>query len=82
MRGTLFWGLSDDQLNSTYACFKDTIEIRAAGKTVLLKPGEKTMIPYGKAPGKTEPSKLTLDYMNNFEVDGSIQEFKEMLNPK
>ena len=81
IRGTLFWGLSDDELNSTYACFQHSIEIAARGKKVVLQPGEKTFIPYGKAPGKKEPADVPPDFMDTFEVDGTIEGFKEMLHP-
>ena len=82
VRGTLFWGLSDDELNSTYACFQHTIEISAKGKKTLLQPGEKTSIAYGKAPGKKEQANIPVEYMDTFEVDGTIEGFKDMLHEK
>ncbi len=79
VRGTLFWGLSDAELNTTYACFQSAIEITAGGKSVTLKQGEKTFIPYGKPAQKIEPANVPLDYLDTFAVDGSIEGFKEML---
>ena len=79
VRGTLFWGLSDKDLNSTYACFESAVEITAQGKTVLLKPGEKAFIPYGRPPRAKEAANVPLAYMDTFGVDGSIEGMKEMV---
>jgi hypothetical protein len=79
IRGTLFWGLSDKDLNSTYACFESAVQITAKGQSVLLKPGEKTFIPYGKPPQAKEAANVPLDYMDTFAVDGSIEGLKEMV---
>ena len=79
VRGTLFWGLSDDNLNSTYASFKDSIQITAQGKSILLSPGEKSFIPYGKAPGKKEPSGISPDFMDTFQVEGTIEDLKDLI---
>lgn len=79
VRGTLFWGLSDKDLNSTYACFEHAVEISARGRTVLLKPGEKTFIPYGKAPQPKQAANVPLDYLDTFAVDGSIEGLKQMV---
>lgn len=82
VRGTLFWGQSDDDLNATYACFQHEIEIAARGQKVVLKPGEKSFIPYGKAPQKAEPSNVPVDFIDTFSVDGSVEGLKEMAEQK
>ncbi len=82
VRGTLFWGQSDDKLNSTYACLQHAITISAQGKTMKLEAGEKTFIPYGQSPRKKEASKVPPEFLDSFEVDGSIEGLKELLGAK
>lgn len=79
VRGTLFWGQSDQELNSTFACFQHEIQIQAKGKSILLKPGEKCFIPYGKIPGKKESANVPPEFLDSFEVDGSIEGLKDLL---
>jgi len=79
VRGTLFWGLSDDNLTSTYACFTSSIEVSANGVKKILSPGEKVVIPFGKEPGAILPAKVPLSYMDTFAINGGIQSVKEML---
>ena len=51
VRGTLFWGLSDEKLTSTFACFESELAISAQGQTQILKPGDKVQIAFGEKPG-------------------------------
>lgn len=79
VRGTLFWGLSDDKLNSSYASFKDPIAVTAKGHMITINSGEKVFVEYGKPPGKKEPSTFAPDYMDTFEIDGSVEDIKNIL---
>ncbi len=79
VRGTLFWGLSDKDKNSTYAALENQIEVSAQGNSVILKPGEKVFVPFGKAPEKSAPANIPLDYLDTFGVNGQIQGLKGML---
>jgi hypothetical protein len=74
VRGTLFWGLSDANKDTTYACFSDRIDIEAQGKVVTLEKGQTVKIPFGQAPGEPAPANVPLSYLDTFNVDGSIQE--------
>lgn len=80
VRGTLFWGLSDKTKATTYACFGSVISIEAQGKTVELKAGQKTTIPYGKAPQETSPAGVPLSYLDTFAVDKSIDGLKDLVD--
>ena len=79
VRGTLFWGLSDDNLNTTYACFSSSIEISAEGVKKVLLPSKKVFIPFGKEPGEIKPAMVPLSYLDTFAIKGSIQGVKDML---
>ncbi len=80
VQGTLFWGLTDEELNTTYACLENQIEIRGRSKKIILKPGEKVSIPYGHAPQKKEPANIAADFIDSFEVEGSVEGLKDMVN--
>lgn len=73
VRGTLFWGLSDANQDSTYACFVDTIVIEAQGKTVTLEKGQTVKIPFGQAPGEVAAADIPPDYTDTFKIDGTLQ---------
>lgn len=79
VRGTLFWGLADTNKNSTYAALENQIEVTAQGKSLVLKPGEKTFVAFGKAPDAAAPSGVKPEYLDTFAVDGQIQGLKGML---
>jgi len=79
VRGTLFWGLADTNKNSTYAALENQIEVTAQGKSLILKPGEKTFVAFGKAPENAAPSGVKPDFLDTFAVDGQIQGLKDML---
>lgn len=80
VRGTLFWGLTDAKKDSTYASFGDTLVISAQGRTVRLTPGNKVKIPFGKKPGTPGPSGIPLSYVDNFAVEGSIQDLGALVD--
>ena len=79
VRGTLFWGLSDAELNTTYACFQSAIEITARRQISDAETGRKNFYPLRQTRAKIEPASVPLDYLDTFAVDGSIEGFKEML---
>lgn len=79
VRGTLFWGKSDEKNDSTYACFSDAIAITAQGRTVTLEKGKKVRIPYGKPPDEPEAADIPLSYVDTFAIDGSIQDLGDLL---
>lgn len=80
VRGTLFWGLSDKTKATTYACFGSVISIEAQGKIVELKAGQKTTIPFGKAPQESTPAGVPLSYLDTFAVDKSIEGLKDLVD--
>ncbi|HND63313.1 MAG TPA: FecR domain-containing protein, partial [Elusimicrobiota bacterium] len=73
VRGTVFWGLSDDKKKSTYACFTGAIEVTARGRSVTLNPGQKLAVAFGAAPSKTVPANIPKEYIKTFAVDDSLQ---------
>lgn len=79
VRGTLFWGLADADLNSTFACFESVIVLSAQGREIVLQPNEKVFVPYGKAPGKKEKANIPLAYLDTFKVDGYLQALDDLL---
>lgn len=79
VRGTVFWGLSDDKKKSTYACFTGAIEITAQGQSVTLNPGDKLEVAFGAAPGATAPANIPKEYIKTFAVDDSLQGVDEIL---
>jgi hypothetical protein len=80
VRGTLFWGKSDEAKTTTYAGFGHTIAVTAKGKTVLVHAGETTSVPFGEAPAETKPSTISPSYAENFRVDGSLQGLEELVD--
>lgn len=53
VRGTVFWGLSDDKKKSTYACFTGAIEITAEKQSVTSTQGQSWKWP--SAPRRARP---------------------------
>lgn len=80
VRGTLFWGKTDQDKNSTYAGFGHTIAVTAQGKTVLVHAGETTTIPFGKAPEEVKPHSIPVAYTDNFKIDGSLQGLEALVD--
>lgn len=73
VRGTLFWGRSDEKQTTTYAGFGRTVEIMAQGKLVTLGAGETVTVRFGKAPSAPKPSKIPFAYAKKFAIGGSLQ---------
>lgn len=73
VRGTLFWGRSDEKQTTTYAGFGRTVEIMAQGKLVTLGPGETVTVRFGKAPSAPKPSTISFSYAKKFAIGGSLQ---------
>jgi hypothetical protein len=82
VRGTLFWGLSDPATkDTTYACFESKIEITAQGRSVMLEPGQKVKIPFGKAPDAVaSAADIPADYVNTFKLDDSLQGLEQLMS--
>jgi hypothetical protein len=80
VRGTLFWGKTDEKKTSTYAGFGHTISVTAKGKTVLVHAGETTMIPFGEAPAAVTPHKIPVAYIDNFKIGGSLQDLESLVD--
>ncbi|MDE2142205.1 MAG: FecR domain-containing protein [Elusimicrobia bacterium] len=80
VRGTLFWGKSDERKTTTYAGFGHTISVTARGKTVWVHAGQITSIPFGGAPAPVTPSAIPISYVDNFRVDGSLQNLEELVD--
>jgi hypothetical protein len=73
VRGTLFWGLSEANQDSTFAALENEIVVTAQGKSVTLKPGKKTKVVAGQPPGPAVAANVPASFLNTFAVDGSIQ---------
>lgn len=73
VRGTLFWGQSDEKKTTTYAGFGHVVAVTAKGKTVLVGPGEKTTVTLDAAPAEPAPSGVPVAYLDNFKIEGSLQ---------
>ena len=73
VRGTLFWGKSDETKTTTYAGFGHAIAVTAAGKTVVVNAGEKTTVAFGQAPAEAAKHDIPVSYFDNFKVGGTLQ---------
>jgi hypothetical protein len=73
VRGTLFWGLSEANQDSTFAALENELVVTAQGKSVTLKPGKKTKVVAGQPPAPPESANVPSSFLNTFAVDGSIQ---------
>jgi hypothetical protein len=73
VRGTLFWGKSDEKRTSTYAGFGHQVEITAGGKTVMLDAGQTVTVEFGQAPSPAKPHNIPVSYTKNFAIGGSLQ---------
>ncbi len=83
VRGTLFWGKSDQaDKSSTYAGFGHTVAVSAKGKTVLVTPGKTVKIAFGEAPADPVASTVTIDYAKNFALDGDLQGLEKLVTDK
>jgi hypothetical protein len=72
VRGTVFWGLSDDDKSSTYACFVGEVEVSAQGRSVVLSPGQKLKVAAGGAPGKPGPADIPAGTVDAFAINGDL----------
>jgi hypothetical protein len=80
VRGTLFWGKSDEQKTSTYAGFGHTIAVTAKGKTVLVGAGETTTIAFGEAPSDVKPHAIPVSFTDKFRIGGSLQGLESLVD--
>jgi len=79
IRGTLFWGLADADMTTTFACFHDTIVLEASGKTVELVPGKLSSVKLGEAPAEPADHSVPASYLENFAVEGSLEGLPDLL---
>lgn len=79
VRGTLFWGLCDLDLNSTFACFESTVVVQAQGVEIQLQPGQRVQIPFNSPPGPVEAANVPLSYLDTFKVGDSLQGLDDLL---
>lgn len=80
VRGTLFWGKSDEKKTTTYAGFGHEIAVTAQGKTVVVHAGETVTVPLGEAPSAAAPSAVPVSYTDRFRVDGSLQGLEDLVD--
>lgn len=73
VRGTLFWGRSDSNNDAAFACLASEIVVTAQGRSVTLKPGQKTRIPFGKPPEAAQAASIPSSFLGTFAIGGSIQ---------
>lgn len=73
VRGTLFWGKSDEKKTTTYAGLGHVIAVTGKGKTVLVRPGEATEVPLDGEPSPVKPHGIPASYWANFAVDGDLR---------
>ena len=81
VRGTLFWGKTDESDNATFAGFGHIVEVSAHGSTVTLKAGELTTVAKGRAPTDAAPHHVPLDYLKNFAIEGGLQGVDGLIDP-
>lgn len=79
VRGTVFWGKTDDAQTSYYACLTGAIEVSAYNKKVTVLPGQGTSIAYGKTPADASPLAVDPASLNAFAIDGSLQGLDEQI---
>ena len=82
VRGTLFWGRTDESRVSTYAGFGHEVEITARKRSVILKPWQKVTVGYGAPPNRPVASDVSLEYAANFAIDGSLEGLEALAEPK
>lgn len=80
VRGTLFWGKSDEAKNTTYAGFGHTIEVTAKGKTVVVAAGQTTTVAFGEPPAPAKPHDIPVAYTDNFKVGGSLLDLETLVD--
>jgi hypothetical protein len=80
VRGTLFWGKSDEAKTTTYAGFGHTIAVTAQGKTVLVHGGEKTTVAFGEAPADSAAHDIPVSYLDNFKIGGGLQGAEKLID--
>jgi ferric-dicitrate binding protein FerR (iron transport regulator) len=73
VRGTLFWGLSDQNNDAAFASLDNEIVVTAQGRSITLKPGQKTNIPFGKPPQAPQAASIPPSFLGTFAIGGSIQ---------
>lgn len=78
VRGTLFWGKSDEKKTTTYAGFGHAIAVTAKGKTVIVNAGETTTVALDEAPAEVKPSDVPFSYTDAFRIGGSLSGLEDL----
>lgn len=78
VRGTLFWGTTGPDKKAVFAAVGHSIEVTAAGKTVVLQPNMKSAIEPGKEPQAPAEAGVTRDFLKTFAVGGSLQGLEKL----
>lgn len=79
IRGTLFWGLADADLSSTFACFHDTITLTGGGEEIELAPGYVSSTQHGQSPAVPAKHSVPASYLETFAVEGSLEGLPDIL---
>jgi hypothetical protein len=80
VRGTLFWGKSDEKKTTTFAGFGHRVSVTAQGKTVTLDAGQTVTVAFGEAPSQPKPHDIPVSYTKNFAIDGSLQDLETLVD--
>jgi ferric-dicitrate binding protein FerR (iron transport regulator) len=80
VRGTVFWGKSNEAKTTSYACFTGSIEVWGKGQQVILEPGQVTSVKLNETPHTPEPSTIPADYINTFKINNSLGGIDQLLN--
>lgn len=81
VRGTVFWGKSDELKKTSYACFTGSIEVWGQRRHVVLEPGQMTSVLPNQSPQTPEPNTIPGDYVDTFKIDGSLGGIEQLLTP-
>jgi hypothetical protein len=80
VRGTLFWGRTDEKKASTYAGFGHAIAVTAQGKTVLVRAGETTTVAFGATPADATPHAIPTAYLDHFKIEGALEGLEALID--
>ena len=72
IRGTVFWGKHDEANTTTFACLTGFIDVWAHGESVVLVPGQQTVVAPEAAPASPAPHGIPSEFLQTFAINGSI----------
>jgi hypothetical protein len=79
VRGTLFWGKVEKDGSTQFASLKHVISVKAKGKSVILKSGQKTSVLPASAPAEPLSHDIPAEYAKTFAVEDSLQDLEKQL---